>query len=121
MSGYGYSGGYSRALPSTPQVGIGSPPAWHTAEPVLETALPALGEEPRELLPGDVRYVYWRTTAGVRGGPTETFCVRLLVHNAAVSPPAGAVLLLPGEHKTYVRLLDTPEVDTVETDRLLVL
>ncbi len=105
---------------STPQVGIGTPPKWHNPEAVLETALPERGEKPRDLLPGDVRYVYWRTTAGVRGGPTETSWVRLLVHNAAASPPAGAVLVPPGEHRTYVRLPDTPEIDTVETQRLLV-
>ncbi len=103
----------------TPQVGIGSPPVWHTAEAVAETVLPELGQQPRPLAAGDVRYLYWKTTAGVRGGPTETSWVRLLVHNAAASPPAGAVLVPPGEHRTYVRLLDTPEVDTVETQRLL--
>ncbi len=103
----------------TPQVGIGTPPTWHTPEPVTEPALPELGEAPRPLERGDVRYVYWRTTAGVRGGPTETSWVRLLVHNAAASPPADAALVPPGEHRTYVRLLDTPEVDTVEAQRLL--
>ncbi len=96
-----------------PQVGIGSPPAWHIAEAVAETTLPELGQGPRALERGDVRYLYWRTTAGVRGAPTETSWVRLLVHNGATAPPAGAVLVAPGEHRTYVRLLDTPEVDTV--------
>ncbi len=66
-----------------------------------------------------MRYVYWRTTAGVRGGATETSWARLLVHNGAATPPVGAVLVPPGEHRTYVRLLDTPEVDTVEAQRLL--
>ncbi len=107
-------------MPLPVEVGIGSPPAWHAAEAVLETALPEFGQQPRPLAAGDVRYVYWRTTAGVRGGPTETSWVRLLLHNAAASPPAGAVLVLSGEHKTYVRVRDTPEVDTVETQRLLV-
>ncbi len=104
----------------TPQVGIGSPPTFYAAEAILETALPERGEKPRELLPGDIRYIYWRTTAGVRGGTTETSWVRLLVHNAAASPPADAVLVPPGEHKTYVRLVDIPETDTVETQRLIV-
>ncbi len=102
-----------------PQVGIGSPPAWYTPEAVTDTALPELGQDPRPLERGDVRYVYWRTRAGVRGGPTETSWVRLLVHNGAATPPAGAVLVPRGEHRTYVRLLDTPEIDTVETQRLL--
>ncbi len=108
-------------MPLPVEVGIGSPPTWYTTETVLETALPELGEDrPRDLLPGDVRYVYWRTRVGVRGGPTDTFWVRLLLHHGAASPPAGAVLVLPGEHKTYVRVRDTPEIDTVETQRLLV-
>ncbi len=104
----------------TPQVGIGSPPTWYTAEAVPETALPELGQQSRPLSAGDVRYLYWKTRAGVRGAATETSWVRLLVHNSAAAPPAGAVSVPPGEHKTYVRLLDTPEIDTVETQRLLV-
>ncbi len=106
-------------MPLPVEVGIGSPPTWYATEAVLETALPELGDKPRDLLPGDVRYQYWKTTAVVRGGATDTFWVRLLLHNAAASPPAGAVLVLPGEHKTYVRVRDTPEIDTVETQRLL--
>ncbi len=106
-------------MPLPVEVGIGSPTTWYAAEAVLETALPELGDSPRDLLSGDVRYIYWRIRAGVRGGPTDTFWVRLLVHNAAATPPAGAVLVAPGEHRTYVRVRDTPEIDTVETQRLL--
>ncbi len=106
-------------MPLPVEVGIGSPPIWYAAEAVLETALPELGEKPRDLLPGDVRYEYWETKTGRRGGPIETYWIRLLLHNGAAAPPAGAVLVPPGEHRTYVRLLDTPEVDTVETQRLL--
>ncbi len=107
-------------MPLPVEVGIGSPPTWYAAEAVLETALPELEKKPRDLLSGDVRYEYWETRAGRRGGPTEIFWVRLLLHNDTASPPAGAVLVPRGEHKTYVRVRDTPEIDTVETQRLLV-
>ncbi len=106
-------------MPLPVEVGIGSPPTWHAAEAVLETALPELGDKPRDLLPGDVRFEYWETRAGRRGGSTEIFWVRLLLHHGAAAPPAGAVLVPTGEHRTYVRVLDTPEIDTVETQRLL--
>ncbi len=106
-------------MPLPVEVGIGNPPIWHAAEAVLETALPELEQPPRDLLPGDVRFEYWETRAGRRGGPTETFWVRLLLHNGAATPPTGAVLVPPGEHRTYVSVRDTPEIDTVETQRLL--
>ncbi len=50
--------------------------------------------------------------------PAPTW-VRLLVHNSAAAPPAGAALVTPGEHRTYVRLRDNPEIDTAEAQRLL--
>ncbi len=106
-------------MPLPVEVGIGSPPTWHPTEGVLETALPELGDKPRDLLPGDLRFEYWETRAGRRGGPTEIFWVRLLLHNGAATPPAGAVLVPPGEQSFFFIVRETTEIYTVETQRLL--
>ncbi len=104
----------------TPQIGIGTPPTWYDAEPAPATVRPELGQEPRPLMPGDIRYEYWETRFGVRGKPSESAWVRLLIHNAASAPPEGAIPISPGDHDTYVRIKDLPEIETVKTQRLVV-
>ena len=96
-----------------PQVAIGTLDTWHDLEVITDEQRPKLERGNRDLLPGGIGYRYWTVTIGMPGGSTETVTGRLLLHNAATSPPARAVLVPPGEHRTWVRVPDSPENEPV--------
>lgn len=113
-----------------PQVAIGDPNTWRDLEVVVDAQVPQLedDEQTRPILRGAVTFRYWTQTVGVPGGGTETIRGRLLLHNAATSPPPGAVAVPVGFVRTWARLVDlapdpvtgalSPELDPVEAGHL---